>query len=89
MRVQYLTHLAFNGRVSKTICAITDDAEMLKFVREMMDDYDKLPTVNPAREPIPTFETAADAVAYFKEKIHEQPTSPLRKGPPRHRPTDR
>jgi hypothetical protein len=59
-------HLAFNGRVSRTICGFTNEAALLDFVRTFTEeDYAKLRTVNPAKAPIYTFETAVDAFYHF------------------------
>ena len=59
-------HLAFQDRVSRTICGFTDYNELWKFVRELPEEvFNRLPTVNPLKYPIPFFITAEDAFKFF------------------------
>lgn len=62
-----LTYLAFQGRLNRTICAFTSEQAVDEFIRAIpVNDYDRLPTVHPAARPIPTFDSAQEALEHFK-----------------------
>jgi hypothetical protein len=65
-------YLAFDGRASRTYCAFFSEAEVTAFARwtfGITDAGKHIPVVYPTHDPIPFFDTAAEAIAHFKEKV--------------------
>ncbi len=61
-------YLAFNERISKTICAFPNEQESVYFANRMHKYYHQLPTINPLLKPIPFFNVATDAINHFENK---------------------
>lgn len=68
------THLVFHDRVNRAVCAFTNTKEMHIFVTKALNQrdetgtewFDRLPEVHPAHQSIPTFDTAQQALDYFR-----------------------
>jgi hypothetical protein len=61
-------HLTFKNDLRKTICAFSSYKEQLRFVQiaHDLDRFEQLPEVDPFHHEVPYFETAKEALEYYK-----------------------
>ena len=65
-----LVHLVYaEGSIRKIVCGFYSSVELHQFLNPItLELLDKLPTVNPSREPILVFETALEATRYLADR---------------------